>query len=418
VDKTISEKIFSEKSGKETSAGDIVIARVDRIGLQDGTSPLAIRQMIKMGLNKFEGAEKTIFFIDHASPSPRKELSNDHKFIRDFAKKIGAGISDVGNGIFHQRMAESFVKPGDLVVGADSHTCTYGALGAFSTGMGSTDVAIAIMLGKTWFRVPETIRVEVNGTLPNGVFPKDVMLAIVREIRSDGATYKALEFVGDAIDNMSMDGRLTLCNMAIETGAKAGIVPSDHVTKKFLAEMGRPEDFKEIRADEGAEYEWELNLDVSDLPPLVAKPHEVDNVVAVEKVEGTHVDQVFIGTCTNGRLSDIEIAAEILKGQKVHPETRLIVNPASKQTYLQAMKKGFIEIIMEAGGVVNPPGCGPCVGIHQGVLGDEEVCISTQNRNFKGRMGNPNSYIYLASPATCAASAIKGEITDPRGFLK
>ena len=415
--KTIAEKILSEKSGRDVSAGDLVIARVDRIGLQDGTAPLAIRQIENIGLNKYDGAKNTIFFIDHASPSPRKELSNDHRFIRNFAKKVGAVLSDAGNGIFHQIMAEKYAKPGDLIIGADSHTCTAGALGAFATGMGSTDVAVAIILGKTWFRVPESFRIEINGELKKGVYPKDVMLEVMRIIRADGATYKALEFTGDTISKMNMEGRLTLCNMAIETGAKTGMCPSDGETMRFLKEMGRESDFRDIYADEDAEYEEEFYIDVSDLPPLVAKPHSVDNVVPVEEVEGIEVNQVFIGTCTNGRLGDIEIAVKILKGKKVTPETRLIVTPGSRRVYLEAMKRGYLSVIVEAGGIVNPPGCGPCVGIHQGVLADNEVCISTQNRNFKGRMGNPNSEIYLASPATCAASAIKGEITDPRRFL-
>ncbi len=415
--KTIAEKILSEKSGKDVYAGDIVVAEVDRIGLQDGTAPLAIRQIENIGINKLDGARKTVFFIDHSSPSPRKELSNDHKLIRSFARNSGAILSDVGNGIFHQIMAERFAKPGDLIIGADSHTCTAGALGAFATGMGSTDVAVAIILGKTWFRVPETFRIEINGTLKKGVYSKDVMLEIMRAVKSDGATYKSLEFTGETISGMTMEERLTLCNMSIETGAKTGICPSDEKTRAYLEEMGRSSDFREIKADRDAEYEKEFQIDVSDLPPLVAKPHSVDNVVPVDNVEGTEVDQVFIGTCTNGRLSDIKVAVEILKGRRVDEETRLIVTPASKGIYMEALRRGYLEIIVEAGGVINPPGCGPCVGIHQGVLGNGEVCISTQNRNFKGRMGNPESEIYLASPATCAASAIEGRITDPRRFL-
>ncbi len=415
--KTIAEKILSEKSGKDVYAGDIVVAHVDRIGLQDGTAPLTIRQIEKIGVEKLDGAKKTFFFIDHSSPSPRRELSNDHNLIRSFAKKSGAFLSDVGNGNFHQIMAERFAKPGDLIIGADSHTCTAGAFGAFATGMGSTDVAVGIILGKNWFRVPETFKIEVTGETPSGVYSKDIMLEIMRVVRADGATYRALEFTGETISAMTMEERLTLCNMAIETGAKTGICPSDNKTREYLKEMGRESDFREIKPDEDAEYEKEFNIDVSDLPPLVAKPHSVDNVVSVEEVEGTDVNQVYIGTCTNGRISDIEVAVKILKGRKVDEETRLIVTPASKRVYLEALRRGFLEIIMEAGGIVNPPGCGPCVGIHQGVLGDGEVCISTQNRNFRGRMGNPESEIYLASPATCAASAIEGKITDPRRYL-
>ncbi|AIY89969.1 3-isopropylmalate dehydratase large subunit [Geoglobus acetivorans] len=417
--KTIAEKIFSEKSGEDAYAGDIVIARVDQIALQDGTAPLAIRQIQALGIDEknIKGAEITHFFVDHAAPSPRKELSNDHRFICEFARKSGADFSKPGNGIIHQIMVERYVNPGDLVVGADSHTCTYGALGAFSTGMGSTDVAIAVALGKNWFRVPETFRVEVNGKMPEGVYPKDLMLTIIGELGVDGATYKALEFHGDTIDGMHIDGRLTMANMAIECGAKAGLFKSDGETKRYLTERGRADRFREIRPDSDAEYERELYFDAGDLEPVVSKPHNVDNVAPVSEVEGTPVDQVFVGTCTNGRLSDIEIVARMLKGKKVSENVRLIVGPASREIYIQADERGYLKTIVEAGGIVIPPGCGPCVGIHMGILADGEVCVSTQNRNFKGRMGNPEAEIYLASPATAAATAIEGRITDPRKYL-
>ena len=415
MDKTIAEKIFSEKSGKDVYAGDIVIAKIDQIALQDGTAPLAIRQLENLGVG-VKAARITHFFIDHAAPSPRKELSNDHKLIREFASKIGADFNPPGEGIIHQVMVEKHVKPGDLVVGADSHTCTYGGLGAFATGMGSTDIAVAIALGKNWFRVPETFRIEVEGRLPKGVFAKDLILSIIGKLGVDGATYKALEFHGECIEKMKIDERLTIANMAIECGAKAGLFESDNNTREFLAEMGRKSDFRLVKADENAEYEKEIFIDASELIPVVSKPHNVDNVVGVEDVVGTEVDQVFIGTCTNGRLSDLEITARILKGRKVR--TRLIVGPASRKVYLDALDKGYIKTIIEAGGVVIPPGCGPCVGIHMGVLADGEVCVSTQNRNFKGRMGNPNSFIYLASPATVASSSLNAKITDPRRYLK
>lgn len=417
--KTIAEKIFSEKSGQDAYAGDIVIAEIDQIALQDGTAPLAIKQVKALGLEKdnIKGARVTHFFVDHAAPSPRKELSNDQKFIREFALEVGADFNRPGEGIIHQIMVERYVNPGDLVVGADSHTCTYGALGAFSTGMGSTDVAIAIALGKNWFRVPETFRIEVSGSLPHGVYAKDLMLKIIGELGVDGATYKALEFHGDTIDSMHIDGRLTMANMAIECGAKAGLFKSDEVTRKFLAERGREHRFRELKPDDNAEYEKELYFQADDLEPVVARPHNVDNVVPVADVEGTPVDQVFVGTCTNGRLSDIEIVAKILKGRKVAENVRLIVGPASREIYLKADELGYLRTIVEAGGLVIPPGCGPCVGIHMGILADGEVCISTQNRNFRGRMGNPNAEIYLSSPATAAASAIEGKIVDPRKYL-
>ncbi len=413
--KTIAEKILSEKSGKDAYAGDLVVARIDQIALQDGTAPLAIKRIRELN-RPIEAADKTHFFVDHAAPSPRKELSNDQKLIKEFAEEIGADFNPPGEGIIHQLMVERFVNPGDLAVGADSHTCTYGALGAFATGMGSTDIAIAVVLGKNWFRVPETFRIEINGRLPKGVFAKDLILHVIGKLGVDGATYKALEFHGETIEAMDMDSRLTMANMVVECGAKVGLFKTDDVTRRFLAERGREDKFREIKPDEDAEYEKELYFE-ADIEPMVAKPHNVDNVCPVSEVEGTRVDQVFVGTCTNGRLSDIEIVAKMLKGSKVAKGVRLIVAPASREIYLKAMELGYLKVIVEAGGVVIPPGCGPCVGIHMGVLADGEVCVSTQNRNFKGRMGNPNAFIYLASPATAAASAIKGEIVDPREFL-
>lgn len=413
--KTIAEKILSEKSGKDCYAGDLVVARIDLIALQDGTAPLAIKRIRELGM-EVKAGRISHFFIDHASPPPRKELANDQKLIRSFAREIGADLNDVGDGVIHQVMVEKFVCPGDLAVGADSHTCTYGALGCFATGMGSTDVAISMVLGKNWFRVPETFRIQIDGKLPKGVFAKDLILYIIGGLGVDGATYKALEFHGETVRSMDMDSRLTMANMVVECGAKAGLFETDEITRRFLAEMGREERFREIRADEDASYEKELHFS-AEIEPMVAKPHNVDNVSPVSEVEGIKVDQVYVGTCTNGRLSDIEVVARILKGKRVHRDVRLLVCPASRRVYLKALEMGYLRTIVEAGGVVLPPGCGPCVGIHMGVLADGEVCLSTQNRNFKGRMGNPNAEIYLASPATAAVSALKGEIADPREFL-
>ncbi|MEM1579253.1 MAG: 3-isopropylmalate dehydratase large subunit [Archaeoglobaceae archaeon] len=413
--KTLAEKILSMKSGKDAYAGEIVIAEVDEIALQDGTAPLAIRQLKEIGI--FRAVKKAHFFIDHAAPSPRRELSNDQKFIYEFAKEVGADFNPPGEGIIHQVMVEKYVKPGMLVVGADSHTCTYGALGAFATGMGSTDIAVAMALGKNWFRVPESFRVVFDGRIPKGVFAKDLVLYLIGKIGADGADYRALEFHGDCVKKMAVDERLTIANMTIECGAKAGIFESDEKTRIFLAELGREKDFAELKAEEDAEYEKEFYIDVSNISPMVAKPHAVDDVVAVEEVAGVAVNQVFLGTCTNGRLSDLEIAAKILKGRRVKEGVRFIVAPASRRIYLKAIERGIITTLVEAGAIILPPGCGACVGIHQGIPADGEVCISTQNRNFRGRMGNPNAFIYLASPATAAASAIKGEISDPREFL-
>lgn len=413
--KTLAEKILSLKIQKDVYAGDLIITHVDHIALQDGTAPLAIRRVREFG--RIRAASITHFFLDHAAPPPRKELSNDQKLVRKFSEEVGANLNEIGEGIIHQLMVEKFAKPGDVIVGADSHTCTLGALCSFATGMGSTDIAIAMALGKTWFRVPECVRIEIDGKLPKGVFPKDLALAIIKKLGSSGATYKALEFHGECVDSMSIDGRLTIANMSVECGAKTGLFKSDEKTERFLSELGRERDYKEIKPEDGASYEKEVFIDAFDLAPLVAVPHSVDNVVEVEKVEGTKVDQVFIGTCTNGRIEDIEVTARFLKNRKVAKNVRLLVAPASRRVYLQSIERGYIQTILKAGGVILPPGCGPCVGIHQGVLADDEVCISTQNRNFKGRMGNPNASIYLSSPATAAASAVKGEITDPREFV-
>ena len=415
--KTIAEKILSEHAGKDVKSGDLIIARVDVAMVQDGTGPLAVEAFNRMKLKALANPERSILFIDHAAPSPRKELSNAHKILREFASKYGAVLSEVGEGICHQRLIEDFVKPGDVVVGADSHTCTSGALGAFATGMGSTDVAIAFGLGKVWMKVPETHRFVLKGKMPHGVFSKDLILYIIGMIGADGATYKAMEFEGEVIENMTMEARFTLTNMAVEAGAKTGLIATDETTRAYLRERNRESDFREIKPDPDAVYEKTYEIDVSGIEPQVSFPHTVDNTRPISEAKGVKIDQVYIGTCTNGRIEDLRIAAEILRGKKVAKGVRLIVIPASRNVYLKALKEGLLEVFVEAGGAVLSPGCGPCVGIHQGVLADGEKVLSTQNRNFKGRMGNPNAYIYLASPATAAATAIKGEIADPREYL-
>jgi 3-isopropylmalate/(R)-2-methylmalate dehydratase large subunit len=283
--------------------------------------------------------------------------------------------------------------------------------------MGSTDIAVAIALGKTWFRVPETIRVLVNGHLHKGVYGKDVILHVIGRIGADGATYKSLEFGGEAIDNMAMPDRLTIANMAVEAGAKVGLFPSDEITSEYLQQQGRPERYSPLSPDKDATYEQTIEIDGTALEPTVSKPHTVDNTALARELKGVRIDQVFLGTCTNGRLEDFRIAAEILRGRKRSPHTRLIVAPASQKIYLDAMATGYLTTLVEAGATVVPPGCAACLGVHQGVLGDGEACLSTANRNFKGRMGNPNAFVYLGSPATAAATAITGEITDPREFL-
>jgi 3-isopropylmalate/(R)-2-methylmalate dehydratase large subunit len=415
--KTLAEKILSLKSGTDARAGDIVIAKVDLAFVQDTTGPLTIRQFLQSGIKNVFDPAKTVLFFDHAAPSPGSALSNDHMFLRQFAEQTGANLSDVGEGVCHQRVAESLAKPGDVIVGSDSHTVTAGGLGAFATGMGSSDVAAAMGLGKTWFRVPETIKVQVTGDFRMGVYSKDLILHLIGLIGADGATYKSLEFSGEAIDRMSISERLTIANMAVEAGAKVGLFASDKLTQAYLIEQGRGQDYQPLAADPDAIYEKVINIDLNKLEPTVAKPHTVDNTATAKQLKGTKIQQVFIGTCTNGRLEDLALAASILRGRKRHPGTRLIVGPASKAVLLDAIKKGYISTLVEAGAIILPPGCGACLGVHQGVLGNGESCLSTANRNFKGRMGNPDSFIYLSSVATAAASAIKGEITDPREVI-
>jgi 3-isopropylmalate/(R)-2-methylmalate dehydratase large subunit len=337
--------------------------------------------------------------------------------LRDFASKSGAIISEVGKGVCHQILVESYVCPGNIVIGGDSHTCTSGALGAFATGMGSTDIAVGYALAKTWLMVPQTIKINFNGNINKGVFAKDLIIYLIAKITSDGATYRALEFGGELLEKLTIDDRFTISNMAVEAGAKTGIFPSDKVTMEYLKSQGRSNCFREIYADEGANYEQIIDINCSVIEPMVSQPHTVDNALPVSALEKIKIDQVFIGTCTNGRLSDLRIAASILKGKKVADGVRLIVIPASMDIYIKAIKEGIIETFVESGAAVLAPGCGACVGIHQGILGDGEVCLSTQNRNFKGRMGNPDSFIYLSSPATAAWSSIKGYIADPREVL-
>jgi len=412
--KTLSEKILSDKSGTDARAGDIVIARVDLAFVQDTTGPLTIRQFKEIKRGTLANPQQTAVFLDHAIPSPSREFSNDQQFLRRFAEDTGCQIFEGGSGICHQIVAEKFANPGDVIVGADSHTVTAGGLGAFATGMGSSDVAVVFALGKTWFRVPETFKISINGKFQKWVGAKDLVLHLIGVLGADGATYKALEFNGDTIAGMTIPQRLTIANMAVEAGAKVGIFPGDNVTRRYLTAQGRSNKYKALQPDADAEYERSIILDASELQPMIAMPHAVSNVTTVKMVAGTKIDQVFIGTCTNGRLEDLAAAAAILKRKKINPRVRLIVAPASQDVLSKAMRIGYIQILVKAGAVILPPGCAACLGVHQGVLGDNEACISTANRNFKGRMGNPEASIYLASPATAAASALTGQITDPR----
>ncbi|WP_406671402.1 3-isopropylmalate dehydratase large subunit [Methanolobus sp. ZRKC4] len=416
---TISEKIFSRASGKTVKAGEFVLANIDRAMTHDITGPLAVEGFYEIMKDKEEkkvwDPSKIVILFDHQVPADSLNAAANHTMLRKFAKEQGIINYDVYEGVCHQVMPEKgHVKPGDLIVGSDSHTCAYGALGAFSTGIGSTDMAAVFASGKLWFKVPETIRFEVEGKLPKNVYSKDVILHLIGDVGAEGARYKAAEYAGSTIRSMPMSERMTVSNMAIEMGGKAGIIEADKVTEKYLKERMPDYEFDPYWAsDEDSEYELH-EYDVSNLEPQVACPHNVDNVKPVTEVEGTKVDQVFVGSCTNGRFEDIEVVAKMMGDEPVAKDVRLLIIPASRTEYMKVLKAGYIEQFMEAGAMVESPCCGPCMGGSFGLLGDGEVGLATSNRNFKGREGSPQSFVYLSSPATAAASALTGEITDPR----
>lgn len=416
--KTIAEKILSNKSHQNARANDIVIADLDFMMGQDGTSPLAIRAFKEMQAKQVFDPERVAMVIDHSAPSPLAGVSELHTQMREFAETQGIHLYDIGDGVCHQLLPEKgHVVPGDLVIGADSHTCTYGAINVFSTGVGSTDLAAAMISGKLWFKVPETIKLMINGVLPPGVYAKDLILFIAGEMTADGATYKALEFGGSMIEDLSVEARFTISNMAVELGAKCGLMEADQKTIQWVREHSIRH-FETVEADKDADYCEIREYELSNLEPQLSMPHTVDNVVPVSKALGTPLSQGVIGTCTNGRLEDLRIAAGILKNNKIAKGCRLIVAPSSRHSFLEAMREGLIETLIEAGAAVVTPGCGPCVGTHNGVPSDGENVISTANRNFKGRMGNNKASIFLASPATVAASMLRGEITDPRNYIR
>ncbi|MDD2586110.1 MAG: 3-isopropylmalate dehydratase large subunit [Syntrophomonadaceae bacterium] len=418
MSKTIAEKILSRKSGHDVKANDIVIADLDFVMGQDGTSGLAINAFEQMRAAKVFNPERIAMVIDHSAPSPLAGVSALHQQMRKFAGEQKINFYDIGDGVCHQLLPEQgHVVPGNLVIGADSHTCTYGAINVFSTGVGSTDLAAGLVSGKLWFKVPETFKFILNGKLPAGVYSKDLILYLIGDVTADGATYMAAEYTGEVINNLSVEARFTISNMAIEMGAKCGLMEADQKTIDWVKAHSN-KTFEAVKADEDAVYARVKEYDVSNLEPQIAKPHTVDNVCPISQVAGTPIQQGVIGTCTNGRIEDLRIAASILQDKKIAKNTRLIVAPSSRQVYLQAIQEGLIQVFVEAGAAVVTPGCGPCVGTHNGVPSDGENVISTANRNFKGRMGNPNAYIYLGSPATVAASVIAGKISDPREYVK
>jgi len=410
---TLVKKIISSKTGKEARTGEIVIMPVDRAFCQDGTGPLSIDGINSLGIG-LKNPSKCYFFIDHAVPPPRAELANAHKKIRDFAAEHKANC--IMRGVCHQMMVEEFSSPYDVIVGADSHTPTSGALGAFAAGFGSTDVASAMATGAVWLKVPESLGIEIKGKLKKGVTAKDVIIDIIGKIGSDGATYKVMEFFGGGLANLSMDGRFTMSNMTIEAGAKTGIFPADEVVREYLKSRGREGDYKELAAGSAGDYENSIVEDMDAIVPMAACPHQVDNVKPVSELGDVKVDVVMIGTCTNGRFSDFEAAYQILK-KADSIKTNLIIAPASNTVLKKLSESAMFKKFVDLGASIIPPGCGPCCGVHAGILADGAVAFSTANRNFKGRMGNPESFVYLGSPLTAAATAVTGKITDPREFL-
>jgi 3-isopropylmalate/(R)-2-methylmalate dehydratase large subunit len=413
---TIAEKILARASGrKQVSTGEIVEAKVDVTMAHDLTAPLAIEALEGMGVKRVWDPSKVVIVLDHQAPATTLELAKDHIMLRRFVENNRIpNFCDVDQGICHEVVPEmGFALPGRLVVGADSHSCTYGALGCFATGVGSTDMAAIFATGKLWFRVPESMLFEINGKLRNRVAPKDIILRIIGDVGVDGATYRAAEFTGDGIKHITVAGRMTMCNMGVEMGAKTAIVPPDRLTREYLKGRARGK-YKEVYSDRDAEYVDRSTYDVSKLEPQVACPHRVDNVRPVREVQGVEVDQAFLGSCTNGRLEDLVEAAKVMKGKKVAKGVRMIVSPASREVYIDAMNAGVLQRLVNAGAIVESPACAACMGCHVGILGPGEVSISSSNRNFKGRQGSPDAYVYLASPATVAASAVKGKITDPR----
>jgi 3-isopropylmalate/(R)-2-methylmalate dehydratase large subunit len=407
---TIVEKIISSHAHKAVYEGELVIARVDMAMASDTTAPLTIKAFRSMGGKTVWNPKRCILVIDHAAPAPNERISNLHLMMREFAREQECVFFEAGTGICHQLLIEkNMVRPGQIIAGADSHSTSYGAVGALGTGVGSTDLAAVLLTGKIWLKVPGTIKIEITGNLPEGLQSKDLILTVLRETGIAGATYQAMEFSGETISRLTLSGRITMANMMIEAGAKTGFVHTDG--------LELPYEFSPVLPDRDAVYRRTIKIDAATIQPMVSRPHSPDNVVPVGKVEGKPVHYAFIGTCVNGRLEDLHMAARVLKGVKIHPDTRLLIGPASRQVFLDAVRDGTAEILSMAGATFIPPGCGPCVGTHSGVPGDNEVVISAANRNFRGRMGNPNANIYLASPATVAASARDGRITDPRKYV-
>jgi homoaconitate hydratase family protein len=420
MDMTFAEKILAKYSNKkEVIPGQIVTVKPDHLLTHDNTA--AIIQKIRPELDKYGVYSKDlpIIVLDHVIPAASEKTATNHKKIREFVKKFKIkNFFDVGFGVCHQIAVEKgLALPGKILLGSDSHTCSYGAVGAFSSGIDRTEAASLMLTGQTWLKIPNTIKIIFSEKLPKGVFSKDVVLHIIGNISASGANYCSVEYHGNT-EEFDIDDRFTIANMGVEMGAKNSVFFYDEVTKKYLSSIGiAKSSYDPVFADKNANYSKELYYDLSDIEPVIACPHTVDNIKSIDKLNNIDIQQCLIGTCTNGRISDFEIAAKILKNKKIHNDVRLLILPASKSIYEEAIKKGFIDIFLKAGAMILPPGCGPCLGAHQGCLAPAERCLSTANRNFKGRMGCKEAEIYLASPATVAVSAIKGKISDPREVM-
>lgn len=417
---TFAEKVLSRKAGKRnTRAGDLVTCKPDRVLMHDNAAAIidkVAKEMTEFGI---ADPEQPVIVLDHVIPASDEKTATSHKKIREFVKKYGLKhFYDIGTGVCHQVMVEKgLVLPGMLAVGSDSHTCSYGAVNAFATGIDRTEAAALLLTGETWFRVPETIRINLRGRLPEMVSAKDLILTIIGKVGADGGDYCSVEFWGD-IAGLTIDDRFTIANMGVEMGAKNAVFPVDEATKGYLQEIGiNRTTWDPEWADDGATYRQELTWNLAEIVPAIAVPHKVDKYKPVTELAGMEIEQCLIGTCTNGRSSDLAVAAKILSGKRVSPNTRLLLLPASRAELEKALDAGDIETLVSAGAVLLPPGCGPCLGAHQGCLAPGEKCLSTSNRNFKGRMGCKDAEIYLASPATVAATALTGKITDPREVL-
>lgn len=416
--KTFVQKVFEAKIGKPVEEGEIVFVKPDYILTHDNTAAI-IKKLaeVKTGI-PVRYPDRLVIVLDHVIPAANSSVANDHKAIREFVQSQNiTHFYDLGEGICHQVLPEKgLAHPGSVIVGSDSHTCTYGAFNAFSTGIDRTEAAGIWITGETWFKIPRSYKILLYGKLEKSVSAKDLILTIIGDLTADGANYKSVEYHGDGIASLSISDRMTIANMGVEMGAKNSVFPFDEKTEVWLLERGIIKNTP-LWADEDATYERVYEYSLNKISPKVAFPHSVDNVKDINEATGIKIDQCLIGTCTNGRLEDLHIAAEILKGKRVSKSTRLLVLPASRTIYEQAAEDGTLASLVDSGAVVLPPGCGPCLGAHQGVMADDEITLSTANRNFKGRMGNAKAFIYLASPATVAASALRGEITDPRQII-